>query len=51
MPIAATGPSALFELRSLSSRQSSPAMTVSPDARIGSSDPRSAAQVASQRFS
>ena len=35
MPIEATGPSALLDFRSLSSRHSNPAMTVPPEARIG----------------
>ncbi len=48
MPIAATGPSALFEFRSEKSRHRTPTMTVPPEARIGSTDPRSAARVAPQ---
>ncbi len=51
MPIAATGPSALFEFRSLKSRQSRPAMTVPADATIGSNEPRKRRQVASHRRS
>ena len=46
MPIAATGPRVLFDLRSLSSRHSRPAITVPPEARIGSSEPFHAAVMA-----
>ena len=42
----ATGPSDLFELRSEKSSSRSAAMTVPPEARIGSHEPVSAAQVA-----
>ena len=46
MPIEATGPSVLFDFSSLSNRQRSPAITVPPDAKIGSNEPFSAAIVA-----
>ena len=46
MPMEATGPSALFDFRSLSRRQRRPAMTVPPEATIGSQEPRSARKVA-----
>ena len=49
MPIEAIGPSARLVARSDSSRQSSPAMTVPPDAMIGSNAPRQAGVVASHR--
>ena len=49
IPIAATGPSALFDFRSLSSRQRSPAITVPPEARIGSNEPFHAASTAFAR--
>ena len=47
MPIAETGPRILFVVSSLASSMSRPAITVPPEATIGSQDPRSAAQVAS----
>lgn len=50
MPIEAIGPSARLLARSLSSRQSRPAITVPPEAKIGSKAPRQAMSAASQRF-
>ena len=47
MPMADTGPRILFEVSSLASSMSRPAITVPPEARIGSHEPRSAAHVAS----
>ena len=49
MPIEAIGPSARLVARSDSSRQSRPAMTVPPDAMMGSNAPRQAWVVASHR--
>ena len=49
MPIEAIGPRARLLARSLRSRQSSPAMTVPPEARMGSNAPRQAVVVASHR--
>ncbi len=48
MPTAATGPRLLFELRSLNSRQSSPAMTVPAEASTGSTVARHARRIAVQ---
>jgi len=47
MPIDAIGPSERLDCRSESRRQSSPVMTVPPEARIGSAEPLTAALVAS----
>ena len=47
----ATGPRLLFDLRSLSMRHRRPAITVPPEARIGSIDPRRALMVAWPRLS
>lgn len=46
IPIEATGPRVLFDFRSLSSSVRRPAMTVPPEARIGSIDPLIAFTVA-----
>lgn len=46
MPIEASGPRELFDFRSLNSRQSNPAITVLPDATIGSKEPRMARMLA-----
>ena len=45
IPIAPTGPSALFELRSDSSRHNKPTITVPPAASTGSNEPFSAASI------
>ena len=49
MPIDAMGPRARLVARSDSRRHSRPAITVAPEARIGSNDPRHAAIAASHR--
>ena len=49
MPMEAMGPRARLVARSLSSRHRSPAITVPPDARMGSNAPRQARRAASQR--
>lgn len=46
MPIAATGPRPLLELRSLNSRHSMPSTTVPAEAQIGSSEARQARRMA-----
>ena len=46
-PMAATGPKERLEPRSLNNRHNRPAITVPPEARIGSRTPRKAARVAS----
>ena len=48
MPIAVTGPSVLFDFRSDRVSVSSPAMTVPPEATIGSTEPLRAFQQACQ---
>ncbi|MCY1236099.1 hypothetical protein D9M72_487400 [compost metagenome] len=50
MPAAATGPSALLELRSENNRQSRAMITVAPEARMGSKEAFQAVRTAAVRL-